>query len=140
MQTLPGSGTLTVASTAGFVDAGTIHVGPSIGRRFMDDMVARVNALKPDLVAITGDLVDGDVVAGNQHASTHHVGSLEAGLGEMVLEGGTAARRVAHAKARDGAGGEPAPVEVAAGFQAGAAGKLRLEEARGGVQDGVKAR
>ncbi|HEY8209476.1 MAG TPA: metallophosphoesterase [Myxococcaceae bacterium] len=38
-----------------------IHVGPTIGRRFLDDMVARVNALKPDLVAITGDLVDGSV-------------------------------------------------------------------------------
>ena len=38
-----------------------IHVGPTIGRRFMDDMVARVNGLKPDLVAITGDLVDGSI-------------------------------------------------------------------------------
>lgn len=38
-----------------------IHVGPTIRRGFMDDMVGRVNALKPDLVAITGDLVDGDI-------------------------------------------------------------------------------
>jgi len=38
-----------------------IHVGPNIRRQFMDDMVGRVNALKPDLVAITGDLVDGDI-------------------------------------------------------------------------------
>jgi predicted MPP superfamily phosphohydrolase len=38
-----------------------IHVGPTIGRKFLDDMVARVNALKPDLVAVTGDLVDGSV-------------------------------------------------------------------------------
>ncbi|HEU5154422.1 MAG TPA: metallophosphoesterase, partial [Gemmatimonadales bacterium] len=38
-----------------------IHLGPTIGRRFMDDMVARVNALRPDLVAITGDLVDGSI-------------------------------------------------------------------------------
>ncbi|MBJ6761522.1 metallophosphoesterase [Myxococcaceae bacterium JPH2] len=38
-----------------------IHVGPIIERRFMDELVARCNALKPDLVAITGDLVDGTV-------------------------------------------------------------------------------
>lgn len=38
-----------------------IHVGPFIRRRFMDELVRQTNALKPDLVAITGDLVDGDV-------------------------------------------------------------------------------
>jgi uncharacterized protein len=38
-----------------------IHVGPTIGRAFMEDLVARVNALEPDIVAITGDLVDGSV-------------------------------------------------------------------------------
>ncbi|MCP3100864.1 metallophosphoesterase [Myxococcus sp. K15C18031901] len=38
-----------------------IHVGPFIQRRFMDELVRQANALRPDLVAITGDLVDGDV-------------------------------------------------------------------------------
>jgi len=38
-----------------------IHVGPTIGRHFLEDMVARVNALKPDFIAITGDLVDGSL-------------------------------------------------------------------------------
>ncbi|WP_141331916.1 metallophosphoesterase [Myxococcus sp. AB025B] len=38
-----------------------IHVGPFIQRRFMDELVRQANALKPDLFAITGDLVDGDV-------------------------------------------------------------------------------
>lgn len=38
-----------------------VHVGPTIGRDFIQALVARVNALSPDLVAITGDLVDGDV-------------------------------------------------------------------------------
>lgn len=38
-----------------------IHVGPTIGREFIDQLVARTNALEPDLVAITGDLVDGSV-------------------------------------------------------------------------------
>jgi predicted MPP superfamily phosphohydrolase len=38
-----------------------IHVGPTIGKEFVDDMVARANALDPDVIAITGDLVDGSV-------------------------------------------------------------------------------
>ena len=38
-----------------------IHVGPTIGRTFIDEIVARTNALAPDLIAITGDLVDGTV-------------------------------------------------------------------------------
>jgi predicted MPP superfamily phosphohydrolase len=38
-----------------------IHVGPVIQRRFMDAVVAQCNALKPDLVCVTGDLVDGSV-------------------------------------------------------------------------------
>lgn len=38
-----------------------LHVGPTIGRAFMQDVVDRVNALAPDIVAITGDLVDGTV-------------------------------------------------------------------------------
>ncbi len=38
-----------------------IHVGPTIGRDFIDDVVRKVNALNPDIVAITGDLIDGSV-------------------------------------------------------------------------------
>jgi hypothetical protein len=40
-----------------------LHVGPTIGRAFVEDVVRRTNALRPDLVAITGDLVDGSVAA-----------------------------------------------------------------------------
>ncbi len=38
-----------------------IHVGPTIGREFIEEMVEKTNALKPDLICITGDLVDGSV-------------------------------------------------------------------------------
>lgn len=38
-----------------------LHIGPWLGRDFMERVVARTNALKPDLVAVTGDLVDGSV-------------------------------------------------------------------------------
>jgi predicted MPP superfamily phosphohydrolase len=40
-----------------------LHVGGLIEKRFIADRVARCNAFKPDLVAITGDLVDGSVPA-----------------------------------------------------------------------------
>jgi predicted MPP superfamily phosphohydrolase len=38
-----------------------IHVGPTIRRRFVERIVERVNGLAADMVAITGDLVDGPV-------------------------------------------------------------------------------
>lgn len=38
-----------------------LHVGPFIERKYVDKVVELANRLKPDLVAITGDLVDGSV-------------------------------------------------------------------------------
>jgi predicted MPP superfamily phosphohydrolase len=38
-----------------------VHVGPTIGRAFIEEIVRTTNALEPDVVAITGDLVDGSV-------------------------------------------------------------------------------
>ncbi len=38
-----------------------LHISSVIRRQFIEEMVGSTNALKPDLVAITGDLVDGDV-------------------------------------------------------------------------------
>lgn len=38
-----------------------VHVSATIGRARVEELVARVNALAPDLIAITGDLVDGSV-------------------------------------------------------------------------------
>ncbi len=35
-----------------------VHVGSIIQRRFVDEVVARTNAARPDLVVVTGDLVD----------------------------------------------------------------------------------
>ena len=43
------------------VQLSDVHIGPTIGRAFLEDVVARTNALKPDLIVITGDLVDGSV-------------------------------------------------------------------------------
>lgn len=38
-----------------------IHIGPILGRTFAERLVARVNDCSPDLIVITGDLVDGGV-------------------------------------------------------------------------------
>jgi predicted MPP superfamily phosphohydrolase len=38
-----------------------LHIGPTIGRRELEAVVETTNALRPDLIAITGDLVDGSV-------------------------------------------------------------------------------
>lgn len=38
-----------------------LHVGATIGAEWISSLVARTNALAPDLVALTGDLVDGTV-------------------------------------------------------------------------------
>jgi predicted MPP superfamily phosphohydrolase len=43
------------------VQISDIHVGPTIKRAYLEAIVKRVNALNPDVVAITGDLVDGSV-------------------------------------------------------------------------------
>jgi uncharacterized protein len=43
------------------VQISDIHVGPTIKRDYLRRIVERVNALEPDVVAITGDLVDGSV-------------------------------------------------------------------------------
>jgi predicted MPP superfamily phosphohydrolase len=38
-----------------------VHIGPTIGRDFVEEIVATTNAIQPDIIAITGDLVDGSV-------------------------------------------------------------------------------
>ncbi len=50
-----------------------VHVGPTIRRGWLQAVVDRVNALEADLVAITGDLVDGTV-----HELGPHVAPLAA--------------------------------------------------------------
>jgi predicted MPP superfamily phosphohydrolase len=43
------------------VQISDIHVGPTIKHNYLDAIVSKVNALQPDLIAVTGDLVDGSV-------------------------------------------------------------------------------
>jgi uncharacterized protein len=44
-----------------------VHVGPTIKREFVESIVQRVNDLGADMIAVTGDLVDGSV----QQLSAH---------------------------------------------------------------------
>lgn len=46
-----------------------VHVGPTIRHRYLTRIVARVNALGSDMVAITGDLVDGKVADLQRHVA-----------------------------------------------------------------------
>jgi predicted MPP superfamily phosphohydrolase len=56
---------------AGFriVQITDIHVGPTIKQDYLQAIVDRVNALEADVVAITGDLVDGSVAELRAHVA-----------------------------------------------------------------------
>jgi hypothetical protein len=58
------------ASLQGFTIAqiSDIHIGPTIKRNYVEAIVDAVNALKPDMIAVTGDLVDGTVSELAHHA------------------------------------------------------------------------
>ena len=62
-----------------------IHVGPTIKREFVAGVVERVNRLKPDVIAITGDLVDGSVRELAPH--TEPLGGLASRHGTYVVTG-----------------------------------------------------
>jgi hypothetical protein len=51
------------------VQLSDVHVGPTIHRSFIETIVAQCNALAPDLVVITGDLVDGTVEELREHVA-----------------------------------------------------------------------
>jgi predicted MPP superfamily phosphohydrolase len=51
------------------VQLSDVHVGPTIHRSFIETIVAQCNALTPDLVVITGDLVDGSVEELREHVA-----------------------------------------------------------------------
>jgi uncharacterized protein len=62
-----------------------VHVGPTIGKSFIEDVVARINALNPDVVAITGDLVDGSVEDLREHVAP--LGKIRAKHGVYFVTG-----------------------------------------------------
>jgi uncharacterized protein len=51
------------------VQISDVHVGPTIRQRYVEGIVEAVNQLQPDLIAITGDLVDGSVAELRSHVA-----------------------------------------------------------------------
>ncbi len=62
-----------------------IHVGPTIGRDFVEAIVKTANEQRADLIAITGDLVDGSVEHLKYH--TEPLGRLVATHGAVFVTG-----------------------------------------------------
>lgn len=62
-----------------------IHVGPTIKRGYIERIVAAVNGLGADVVAITGDLVDGSVAELREHIAP--LANLRARHGTFVVTG-----------------------------------------------------
>ncbi len=62
-----------------------IHVGHFIQRRYMDALVQQANALRPDVFAITGDLVDGDVPSLGGHVAA--LAALKSRYGSYFVTG-----------------------------------------------------
>lgn len=75
------------ASLAGFtiVQISDIHVGPTIKGNYVAAIVERVNDLGADLIAITGDVVDGSVSQLSSH--TAHLAGLKARHGAFIVTG-----------------------------------------------------
>ncbi|MES2759786.1 MAG: metallophosphoesterase [Pseudomonadota bacterium] len=67
------------------VQVSDIHVGPTIKRRYLNAIVDRVNALQPDAIAVTGDIVDGSVKRLAMH--TEPLGRLAARDGTYFVTG-----------------------------------------------------
>jgi len=62
-----------------------LHVGPTIGEKHVQRVVELTNAMRPDAVVITGDLVDGDVEELRQ--ATGHLAGLKARHGVFFVTG-----------------------------------------------------
>lgn len=83
--TLPISGLSPALQGLRIVQVSDIHVGPTIRRELMEQLVEEVNSLKPDLIAVTGDLVDGSVAALRPHVAP--LGQFSAPLGTWFVTG-----------------------------------------------------
>jgi predicted MPP superfamily phosphohydrolase len=67
------------------VQISDIHVGPTIKRHYVERIVAAVNGLAPDVIAVTGDVVDGAVPNLADH--TRPLGQLSARHGAFLVTG-----------------------------------------------------
>lgn len=75
------------AALSGFtiVQLSDIHVGPTIKRGYLQAIVRRVNGLDADMIAITGDIIDGSLEQLRDHAAP--LGELRARHGTYCVTG-----------------------------------------------------
>ena len=69
----------------GIAQVSDLHVGPHTSRRFLNRVVSAVRDLSPDVIAVTGDLVDDRAEDVAAYAST--IGELDAPLGVFMIAG-----------------------------------------------------
>ncbi len=62
-----------------------LHVGPTISRPFVEEVVHRINLMGPDMVVLTGDIVDGTVETLRRHVEP--LGRLHARDGVFMVTG-----------------------------------------------------
>ena len=62
-----------------------LHVGPTIKKGYVESVVNKVNELNPDLIAITGDMVDGSVDYLAKHVEP--LKDLSANIGKFFVTG-----------------------------------------------------
>jgi hypothetical protein len=80
-KTVEGFDTLNV------VAASDIHLGVIIGRKRLDSMVAKINALNPDLVLLPGDIVDEDLAPVIKHNLGKTLRDLKSRWGVFAITG-----------------------------------------------------
>ncbi|WP_426756506.1 metallophosphoesterase [Myxococcus sp. Y35] len=83
--TVPVAGLAPGLSGLKVVQISDIHVGPTLDGRWLRRVVEQVNALQPDVVAVTGDLVDGTVDALRDEVKP--LAGLRASLGVFYVTG-----------------------------------------------------
>lgn len=67
------------------VQLSDVHIGGLIDKDFIEDIVKRANAIKPDIVVITGDLIDMDI--SKIEAPIEALGELESKYGTFYVVG-----------------------------------------------------
>ena len=73
--------------TLNVVAASDIHLGSIIGKKRLDSMVAKINALNPDLVLLPGDIVDEDLAPVIKHNLGDTLRNLSSRWGVFAVTG-----------------------------------------------------
>ncbi|RME20901.1 MAG: hypothetical protein D6806_15585, partial [Deltaproteobacteria bacterium] len=62
-----------------------IHLGPFLGRKYFDDVLEKVESLRPDILVVTGDVVDGP--AERRAVMVEGLGRVKPPLGKYMVTG-----------------------------------------------------